>query len=453
MDICAIVLAAGEGKRMRSKKSKLVHRVAGRPVVCWVREALNSIGALEQVYVVGHMQDQVRAALGEDVAFVIQEQQLGTGHAVMQAAPFLESRGGCTLVLVGDAPLITDATLRAAVDLYESDGYAAIVITADAEDPTGLGRVVRDPDGNIQAIVEHRDATPQERKIREINSGMYVFNTPLLLSALGRIGSQNAQNEYYLTDTISILIGDGHRVGAYKAPFEETVGINDRVQLAQAARIMNHRICERHMRAGVTIQDPDSTWIDATVRIGPDSEVLSGSHLEGETVIGEDCRIGPDTRLTDVTVGDGVFLERTAAAGCKVGDGSRVGPYACLRPGTEIGRHCRVGVFVEIDNAKIGDHTQASHLAYVGDANVGSGVVVGCGSVTANNDGNIRQHTEIGDNVFVGSNTVLVAPVEIHENAYIAAGSTITETVPAGALALARERQTVKKNWVRRLPT
>ncbi len=453
MDICAIVLAAGEGKRMRSKKSKLVHRIAGRPVVCWVRETLNSIGARDQVYVVGHMQDQVRVALGEDVAFVIQEQLLGTGHAVMQAAPFLESRGGCTLVLVGDAPLITPATLRAAVEQYQSDGYAAVVITADADDPTGLGRVVRDADGNIRAIVEHRDASEKQRAIREINAGMYVFNTPLLLSALGRIGSQNVQNEYYLTDTIGILIGDGHRVGAYKAPFEETIGINDRVQLSQAAQIMNRRICERHMRAGVTILDPDNTWIDESVRIGLDSEILSGSSLEGATVVGEDCRIGPDTRLLDAVLGDGVFAERTTAEGCEVDAGARIGPYASLRRGTKIGQHSRVGVFVEIDNAQIGAHSQAAHLAYVGDARLGSGVVIGCGSVTANDDGNVRRHTEIGDNVFVGSNTVLVAPVEIRENAYIAAGSTITESVPAGALALARERQTVKKNWIRRMPT
>ncbi len=453
MDICAIVLAAGEGKRMRSKKSKLVHRIAGRPVVCWVRETLNAIGARDQVYVVGHMQDQVRLALGEEVAFVIQEQQLGTGHAVMQAAPFLESRGGCTLVLVGDAPLITAATLRAAVEQYQSDGYAAVVITADAQDPTGLGRVVRDTDGNIRAIVEHRDASEKQRAIREINAGMYVFNTPLLLSALGRIGSQNVQNEYYLTDTISILIGDGHRVGACKVPFEETIGINDRVQLSQAAQIMNRRICERHMRDGVTILDPGNTWIDESVRIGADSEILSGCSLEGATVIGEDCRIGPDTRLVDAALGNGVFAERATAEGCRVADGARIGPYASLRRGTEIGQHSRIGVFVEIDNARIGEHSQAAHLAYVGDANLGSGVVIGCGSVTANDDGNVRRHTEIGDNVFVGSNTVLVAPVEIQENAYIAAGSTITESVPAGALALARERQTIKKNWIRRMPT
>lgn len=453
MDICAVVLAAGEGKRMKSKKSKLVHRLAGRPIVGWVHEALNSVGAADQVYIVGHLQEQVRAALGEGVAFVIQERQLGTGHAVMQAAPFLESRGGCTLVLVGDAPLISPETLRDALAMYESDGYAAVVITADAEDPTGLGRIVRDTEGNLRAIVEHRDATPAQRRIREINSGMYVFNTPLLLSALGRIGSQNVQNEYYLTETIGILIGDGHRIGAFKAPFEETLGINDRVQLAQAARIMNRRICERHMRAGVTILDPDAVWIDGMVEIGADTEILSGTRLEGATVIGEDCVIGPASRLIDVTVGDGVFLENTAAAGCRVGEGARVGPYACLRPGTVIGRNSRVGVFVEIDNATIGDRTRAAHLAYIGDADLGTGVTYGCGSITANDDGSLRQRTVVGDNAFIGSNAVLVAPVEIHENAYVAAGSTITDGVPAGALAIARERQTVKRNWNRRVPT
>ncbi len=453
MDICAIVLAAGEGKRMRSKKSKMVHRLSGRPVIGWVHEALNDIGAQDQVYIVGYLQDQVRAALGEDVAFVIQEQQLGTGHAAMQAAPFLESRSGCTLVLYGDTPLITPESLQAALDLYESDGYAAVVITADADDPTGLGRIIRNAAGDIESIIEHRDATPEQLAIREINAGMYVFSTPLLLSALGRIGSRNAQNEYYLTDTIGIMIQDGHKVAAYKAAYEETVGINDRVQLAQAARILNRRICERHMRAGVTILDPSGTWIDGTVQIGMDTEILPGTRLEGDTVIGEDCIVGPDSRLVDAVLENGVVMENTYATGCRVGEGARVGPFACLRPGTVIGRQCRVGVFVEVDNASLGEYTSAAHLAYIGDADLGTGVKYGCGAITANDDGTMRQRTVIGDNVVIGSNASLVAPLTIQENAYIAAGSTITDTVPAGALALARERQTIKENWTRRSST
>ena len=453
MDICAIVLAAGEGKRMRSKTSKMVHHLSGRPIIGWVHEALNHIGAQDQVYIVGYLQGQVRAALGEDVAFVIQEQQLGTGHAVMQAAPFLESRSGCTMVLYGDTPLITPETLRGAMDMFENDGYAAVVVTADDGDPTGLGRIIRNANGDIEAVVEHRDATPEQLAIREINAGMYCFSTPMLLSALGRIGSRNAQNEYYLTDTIAILIQDGLKVGAYKASSEEMFGINDRVQLAQAARLMNRRICERHMRAGVTILDRENTWIDGDVEIGMDAQILSGSHLRGRTVIGEDCIIGPDACLTDTTVEKGAVLEYTVATGCQVGEAARVGPYACLRPGTVVGRHCRVGVFVEIDNATLGEYTRAAHLAYVGDADLGTGVTYGCGCITANDDGVTRQRIVIEDNAFIGSNSSLVAPLVIHENAYIAAGSTITETVPANALALARERQTIKKNWIRRSPT
>ena len=360
MEICAVVLAAGEGKRMRSRKSKMVHHLSGRPLIGWVHEALNLVGAQEQVYIVGYLQEQVRAALGEDVAFVIQEQQLGTGHAVMQASPFLESRPGCTLVLYGDTPLITPESLRAAIALFEGDGYAAVVVTADADDPAGYGRIVRNAQGDIEAIVEHRDATPEQLEIREINAGLYCFSTPLLLSALGRIGSRNALNEYYLTDTIAVMIQDGHKVGAYKTAFAETVGVNDRVQLAQAARIMNRRICERHMRSGVTILDPETTWIDDTVQIGMDSEILPGTRLEGNTAIGENCIVGPETRLTDVVLENGIVLEYSVAAGCHVGEGTRVGPYAHLRPGTSVGRRCQVGVFVEIDNATLADDTSAT---------------------------------------------------------------------------------------------
>jgi bifunctional UDP-N-acetylglucosamine pyrophosphorylase/glucosamine-1-phosphate N-acetyltransferase len=361
MEVCAIVLAAGEGRRMRSRRSKMVHRLSGRPLICWIREALNSVGALDQVYIVGYLQDQVRAVLGEDVAFVIQEQQLGTGHAVMQAAPFLESRPGCTIVLAGDAPLITPACLQAAIEQFQADGCAAVVVTADADDPTGYGRIIRSAQGDIEAIVEHRDASPEQLAIREINSGMYCFSTPLLLSALGRIGSRNALNEYYLTDTIAILIQDGHKVGALKTVFEDTVGVNDRVQLAQAARIMNRRICERHMRDGITILDPENTWIDDTVRIGMDTEILPGTRLEGETVVGEDCVIGPDTRLTDAVLGNGVVMPHVIAAGCHIGDNTRVGPFACIHPGAKIGRRCHIGTFVEINAlTSLGDDTSAT---------------------------------------------------------------------------------------------
>lgn len=448
MEVCAVVLAAGEGRRMKSRKAKVVHLAAGKPLIGWVREALDQAGARDQVYVVGYAQDQVRQVLGEDVAFVIQEHQLGTGHAVLQAAPFLHARDGATLVVSGDAPLVTGATLRQALDLFERDQLAVLMLSAETDDPTGYGRVLRDADGQVRGVVEERNATDGERRIREVKSSLYCFRTPLLLSALGRLGSGNAHGEIHLSDAVSLLITDGHRAGAFRVPFEEILSVNDRVQLQVAGHLLNRRICLDHMRNGVTILDPDSTWIEAGVDIGPDTEILPGCHLSGQTTVGEDCRIGPNTRLVDMTIGSGVTLDNTVAVRSRIGDQTTVGPFAYVRPGSVIGAHCRIGDFVEVKNAVIGAHSTAAHLAYIGDADVGENVNYGCGCITVNYDGLRKHRTTIGDNAFVGSNSNLVAPVTVEDNAYVAAGSTITDTVPAYAMAIARERQVVKENWV-----
>jgi len=448
MDICAVVMAAGEGKRMHTKHSKVVQRAAGKPLVCWVADALREAGAKEQVYIVGHRQEEVRAILGEDVAFVLQEQQLGTGHAVMQATPFLEGRNGCTIVLPGDAPMITAQTLQAAISIFEQDKFGAVVITAQAPDPTGYGRLVRDREGHVVKIVEDRDATAEEKLIREINSSIYCFRTPLLLSALGRIDAKNSQKEYYLTDTIEILINDGHKVGAYIAEFDETRGVNDHIELQAVGKLLNQRVCRKHMMQGVQIIDSDSTWIDPMVVIGCDTIIRPGTVLKGKTIIGEDCIIGSQTRLEDVEVGDGTRILSSTATQCVIGKNCQIGPYSHIRPESVLSDNITVGAFVEIKNSTIGDYTRARHLTYIGDSQVGKNVNFGCGTITCNYDGLDKTSCIIGDNVFIGGNSNLISPVTLHDNSYVAAGSTITEDVPELGLAIARNRQIVKENWV-----
>jgi bifunctional UDP-N-acetylglucosamine pyrophosphorylase/glucosamine-1-phosphate N-acetyltransferase len=450
MEIGAIVLAAGEGKRMRSKRSKLVHAAAGKPLVRWVADALAEAGVPEQVFVVGHQQEQVRAVLGDSCTFVVQERQLGTGHAVMQAGAFLAGRTGCVLVLCGDTPLLRGKTLEALVARFEASGAAAVLVSAQAPDPTGYGRVVRGADGAVAGIVEERDATPEQRALHEMNAGMYAFDADALRSALGRIDARNAQGEYYLTDAVGLLVADGRRVEAFDAPFEEIQGVNDRVQLQQSAVVLNRRICEAHMRGGVTIVDPATTWIDAQVRIGEDTEIRPGCRLEGATTIGADCLVGPGTRLEDATVEAAAEIVQSVVVGSRIGERTHVGPFTYVRPGSSIGPDCRIGDFVEVKNSTIGAFTSAAHLAYIGDADVADNVNYGCGSITVNYDGFLKHRTRIDSGAFIGSNSNLVAPVHIHADAFVAAGSTITTDVPSFALAVARARQENKEDWVLR---
>ncbi len=448
MEYCAIVLAAGEGKRMRSKRSKLVHEAAGKPLVRWVADALAEAGVADQVFVVGHLQEQVRATLGDGCAYAVQERQLGTGHAVMQAEGFLEGRSGVVLVLYGDTPLLRGVTLEGLLARQRETGAAGVIMTARAPDPTGYGRVVRGADGLVSGIVEEKDCTAVQRTIREINAGMYAFDVAALRSVLGRLEARNAAGEYYLTDTIGLLVSDGRPVDAFEAPYAEVGGVNDRVQLQAASAVLNRRICEAHMRAGVTVEDPATTWIDASVTIGQDTTVLPGCRLRGATEIGADCVVGPDTRLTDTVLEDAAEVVASVVVDSRIGVRAHIGPFTYVRPGSAIGPDCRIGDFVEVKNSTIGHHTNAAHLAYIGDADVGDNVNYGCGSITVNYDGATKSRTTIGSGAFIGSNSNLVAPVRVEADAYVAAGSTITADVPAFALAIGRARQVNKEGWV-----
>jgi bifunctional UDP-N-acetylglucosamine pyrophosphorylase/glucosamine-1-phosphate N-acetyltransferase len=446
-----IVLAAGQGKRMKSKKYKVLHPVCGKPMVGHVTDALKQAGIDRTLVIVGHGADAVRDYLGEQAEYVMQHEQLGTGHAVLQAAPVLAEEEGLSIIVCGDTPLIQAATITRLAEVHEHSGAAATILTAEVEDPTGYGRIIRGENGEVARIVEHKDCTAEEAAVREINTGTYVFDNRKLFAALQQVTNHNAQGEYYLTDVFRILNDQGERIAALCIEdVAETIGVNDRVALAEAERYMRERIVNRHMLSGVTIIDPAHTYIESEVEIGADTTIYPGTILRGRTVIGEDCIIGPNADITDSRIGDGVSIRYAVLQEASVDSRTTVGPYAYLRPGSEVGSDARIGDFVELKNAKIGNGSKVPHLSYVGDAEVGEHVNIGCGAITANYDGVNKSRTIIKDHAFIGSNSNLIAPVTIGEGAYVVAGSTINQDVPDDAMAIARERQTNKLGYASR---
>ena len=444
----SVILAAGMGTRMKSAMPKVLHKVCGKALCRWVIDASKEAGADKVVTIIGHKADMVRPQIESETEIAVQAEQKGTGHAVMQAADFIKETEGSVVILNGDTPLITAETIEAAIKFHDESGNQATVITAILDDATGYGRIVRNSEGNVVKIVEHKDATEEERKIKEINSGMYVFDAESLVYALGKLQPNNAQGEYYLTDTLEILLSAGKKIGAYAIEDNDEIrGINNRIQLNEAETIMRERINRRHMTEGVTMINPSAAYIEADVKIGSDTIIGANVELKRNTVIGENCEIGQGSRLENAVIGNGVSVMSSVILDSEIGDGTNVGPFAYVRPNCKVGANVKVGDFVEIKNSSIDDDTKISHLTYIGDSDVGKNVNFGCVTVTCNYDGTNKYRSEIGDNVFVGCNTNLVSPVKVGERSYIAAGSTITEDVPEGSLSIARSRQTVKEGW------
>ncbi|MGW5633320.1 bifunctional UDP-N-acetylglucosamine diphosphorylase/glucosamine-1-phosphate N-acetyltransferase GlmU [Streptomyces sp. NPDC003832] len=451
-----VVLAAGEGTRMKSATPKVLHEICGRSLVGHVLAAARELQPENLVVVVGHAREQVTAHLAEAdpaVRTAVQAQQNGTGHAVRMALEELGSTvDGTVVVVCGDTPLLTGATLRDLAATHSGDGNAVTVLTAEVPDATGYGRIVRDAaSGAVTAIVEHKDADDAQRAIREINSGVFAFDGRLLADALGKVRTDNSQGEEYLTDVLGILREAGHRVGACVAgDHREIAGINNRVQLSEARRTLNDRLLTEAMLAGVTVVDPATTWVDVAVTFEQDALVHPGTQLLGTTHVGAGAEVGPNTRLTDTRVGAGARVDNTVADRAEVGAEATVGPYAYLRPGTRLGAKGKIGTYVETKNASIGEGTKVPHLSYVGDATIGDHTNIGAASVFVNYDGQDKHHTTIGSHCRTGSDNMFVAPVTIGDGAYTAAGSVITKDVPPGSLAVARGQQRNIEGWVAR---
>lgn len=446
---CAIILAAGEGKRMNSDTPKVLHKVCGKEMINHVIDNIRSCGIEDVNVVIGKGAEKVRKGTeSRNVSHSVQAEQLGTGHAVMCAEEFLKGKKGAVSIFVGDGPLITEDTVNNLVNYHEEGRFSATILTSIMEDPAKYGRIIRNSMGEVEKIVEFKDCNTEEVKVKEINSGMYCFDIEALLNTLSKLNNNNNQGEYYLTDVIEILKKDGKKVGAVDVPVEEITAVNSKVELAVAENIMRNRINNKHMENGVVLIDPNSTYIQWNVKIGRDTVIYPGNVIEGNTVIKDNCTLYPNNRISNSVIENGVSIQNSVVLDSTVGENTTVGPFAYIRPDSIIGKDARIGDFVEIKKSTIGDGTKVSHLTYIGDAEVGKGCNFGCGTVVVNYDGKAKHKTIIEDNVFIGCNTNLVSPVVIEKDSYIAAGSTITDKVPSGALAIARAKQVNKENWV-----
>ena len=446
----AIILAAGAGTRMKSEKPKVIHKIMDKTMLDYVIESAKEAGATDICVVVGHGKEEVQASVHYPVTFVTQEEQLGTGHAVMQASEFIGSEGE-VFVLFGDTPLITATSLSQLREYHNMNDHGVTVLSTLVTESDGYGRIIRDEEGNFKKSVEHKDATKNERNVKEINSGMYIYKADLLRDSLSKLTNDNIQGEYYLPDTLVSIMNDGHQVEAMKiTDYEEILGVNSKVQLFEATTIMRRRINYTLMDSGVTMIDANQVYIGKDVEIDRDVTILPGTIIEGKSVIGKGSIIGPNAKIIDSTIGELSVIDQSTVLNSRIGNHTSVGPFAYVRPNSEIGNHIKIGDFVEIKNATIKDHTKVAHLTYIGDADVGEYVNFGCGTVVVNYDGVNKHRSTIGDHAFIGCNTNLVSPVKVEANAYTAAGSTITKTVPENALAIARAKQENKLEWVKK---
>lgn len=454
-NIEVVILAAGLGTRMKSATVKVLHRAAGRPIIDYVLDLASEISPQHPVVVVGHQREAVQRAIGARARFAVQEQQLGTGHAVLQAAQVLERdevKGEKVLILSGDVPLTRAETLRALIEQHEREANALTLLTMRLDEPGMYGRIIRDATGAVVRIVEAKDASESEKSIHEVNAGIYLFDAGDLFANLRNLSTNNAQGELYLTDLIWLLREGGRRVGAIVASDPvEGLGVNSRGELAVVEAEIQSRVVRKLMAEGVTFRNPTTVVIDSIVSIGADTVVYPFVTIEGASRIGKGCVIEPGAHLINVTIGNGVHVKTgTVAEDCTIEDEATVGPYAHLRPGTRLGKHVKVGNFVETKKAVFGDGAKASHLSYIGDAEIGANVNIGAGTITCNYDGVNKNKTVLEDGVFIGSDTQLVAPVRVGHGAYVGAGSTITEDVPPDALALSRVPQKIVEGWATR---
>lgn len=452
-NLTAVILAAGQGTRMKSELPKVLHKVCGIPMVKQVIHVVKKAGYENQIVITGFKEELVRQELNkEEVTFVHQEEQLGTAHAISQAIKEIEKyNAGYVLVICGDTPLLRSETLEKLTNVCRENNASATVLTAMMDNPFGYGRIIRDDKGQMKRIVEQKDGTMEELAIHEINTGTYVFRAEDLLRTLPKVNNNNAQQEYYLTDVFGLLIQEGKKVIPVPADdSEETMGVNSRIQLAQAEKILRVRKLEELMAAGVTIINPDHTYIEQDVKVGQDTVLYPGTILQGQTEVGKNCILGPDTQLQNVCCGDNNTLNRVYAHDCIIGNDNNIGPFVHLRPDTHIHDDVKIGNFVEIKNSNIDDKTKLPHLIYCGDSDVGKQVNFGCGTITVNFDGKNKHRCRIDDHAFIGCNTNLVAPVHVGKRAFTAAGSTITKDVPEKALAIGRTKQINRENWVKK---
>ena len=453
MEKYVVVLAAGKGTRMKSKLYKVLHKVCGKTMVEHVVDAAQGVNPAEIVTIVGTGAGDVEKVLADKSKFAFQEKQLGTGDAVMTAREELGDKDGATLVVTGDTPLFTTDTFNELFKYHAEKGNAATVLTAEAPNPFGYGRIIRDDQGNVLRIVEQKDGKPEELKVKEINTGVFCFDNKKLFEALKHVNNDNAQGEYYLTDVLEILRNSGERVGAYKMPdFSESLGVNDRIALAQATKTMQRRINEQHMRDGVSFIDPDTAYIDADVKIGNDTVIEGNVVIKRNTEIGSDCYITSGSRIVDSKIGNNVTVTSSTVEEAEMDDNTDIGPNSHLRPKAIIRKGAHIGNFVEIKKAEIGENTKVGHLTYVGDATLGKDINIGCGTIFSNYDGVKKFHTNVGDHAFIGAGSTLIAPINVADHAFIAADTTVTKDVNKYDMAIGRGRQVNKPDYWHKLP-
>jgi len=450
MERYGIILGAGMGTRMKSSVPKVLHPVMGKAMIEHVISTLETINIEKTVVVAGHKAELLEKALGDRVLYALQAEQLGTAHATMMTHEHLKGLAGVTVVTYGDGPLLAKKTLEELFSHHEKSGAKMTLLSAHTDDPTGYGRIIRNTEGRVVRIVEQKDATDEELQVTEINSGVACFDNELLFEALSHVDNNNSQQEFYLTDLVEIISNMGHKVEAVVCHFTDTLGINDRVQLAEATRIMQARINEKHMRNGVTMMDPLTTYIEADVEIGAEVVIEPNTHLRGTTIVESGAFIGTGTQLTNAKVGAGAYINASVVVDSEIGANATVGPFAHLRGESVVGKGSRIGNFVEVKNSTLGEGVKAAHLSYMGDAEIGARVNMSCGAITVNYDGKKKHRTVIGADTMIGSNVNLVAPIEIGANAYVAAGSTVNENVPNEALAIARTRQENKVGYMKK---